>query len=130
MPFIRNLIREIVHILCFVVYRTSSSFSSQNRKSRGCVFDAIRIFLFFPLAASNALSRSGCRWGKSAGDGEKQAGAKRDFSLIRVDGGTRKIQAGIRKQRENNLSGKWTVDRPIENFHHVSFPIQPHLADI
>lgn len=49
--------------------------------------------------------------GGSAGDGEKQAGAKRDFSLIRGDGGTRKIQAGIRKQRENNLSGKWTVDR-------------------
>lgn len=129
LPFIRSLIREkpfTFYVSSFIklIFLLLLLGIESKIERGGCVFDAIHIFLFFS-PASNALSRSGCRWGKSAGDGEKQVGAKRDFSLIRADGGTRKIQAGIRKQRENNLSGKWTVDRPIENFHHVSFPTQP-----
>lgn len=48
-------------------------------------------------------------------DGEEaQVMAKNKLArreILALFGLTRKIQAGIRKQRENNLSGKWTVDR-------------------
>lgn len=48
-------------------------------------------------------------------DGEEaQVMAKNKLArreILALFGLTRKIQAGIRKQRENNLFGKWTVDR-------------------